>query len=193
MSAIIPGILRATPLGQGQWLALEQLTWRDRHGHERTWESVRRIRGRGAVAIVATLHPSARLVLVRQFRPPAAGFVWEFPAGLVDDGEDFAAAALRELREETGYHGTLDRMLPPSFSSPGLSHETVHLALVTVAETVPGNIAPVPSPEVGEDLEVMLVPLVGLMDLLQEALARGDLLDAKLFHFAAGLALGCRG
>ena len=43
-----------------------------------------------------------RVVLVRQFRFPAGGYVYEFPAGLVEDGEDFHEAAVREMHEETG-------------------------------------------------------------------------------------------
>lgn len=43
-----------------------------------------------------------RLVLIRQFRYPINNFVYEFPAGLIDPGEDFHQAAAREMYEETG-------------------------------------------------------------------------------------------
>lgn len=43
-----------------------------------------------------------KLVLIRQYRCPIDTYVYEFPAGLVDEGEDFKAAGARELKEETG-------------------------------------------------------------------------------------------
>ena len=53
------------------------------------------------LAIVAVL-PDGRLPVVRQYRPAVEAFTWEFPAGLVEAGEDAAAASARELKEETG-------------------------------------------------------------------------------------------
>lgn len=43
-----------------------------------------------------------RLVLIRQYRYPIDGYIYEFPAGLVEPGEDIKAAAIREFYEETG-------------------------------------------------------------------------------------------
>lgn len=43
-----------------------------------------------------------KVVLVRQYRYPVGDYIYEFPAGLVEAGEDYHAAAVRELREETG-------------------------------------------------------------------------------------------
>ena len=43
-----------------------------------------------------------RVVLVRQYRYTLDDYIYEFPAGLVESGEDFHQAAVRELREETG-------------------------------------------------------------------------------------------
>ena len=42
------------------------------------------------------------VVLVRQFRYPLGDYVYEFPAGLVEEGEDMLAAGIREMYEETG-------------------------------------------------------------------------------------------
>ena len=97
-------ILRKNEVASGKWLALEVLDYVDRNGKERRWECVSRKRCAGAVLMIAELLPSHRLVLIRQYRPPADGVVLEFPAGLIDEGETPEAAALRELREETGYH-----------------------------------------------------------------------------------------
>ena len=43
-----------------------------------------------------------KVVLIRQYRYPLGGFVYEFPAGLVEDGEDMLEAGIREMYEETG-------------------------------------------------------------------------------------------
>lgn len=61
------------------------------------------------VNIVAMLQKltGTEVLLQKQFRPPIDKICIEFPAGLVDEGETPEEAALRELREETGYVGEL--------------------------------------------------------------------------------------
>ena len=43
-----------------------------------------------------------KVVLIRQFRYPINDYVYEFPAGLVEPGEDMLEAGIREMYEETG-------------------------------------------------------------------------------------------
>jgi len=87
-----------------------RITYIDPLGKERTWESAERLtRPKGSVVdgvgIVAILDlPSGpQLLLQKQFRPPVGLVTIEVPAGLVDEGEAPVEAALRELKEETGY------------------------------------------------------------------------------------------
>jgi 8-oxo-dGTP pyrophosphatase MutT (NUDIX family) len=65
--------------------------------------------------------------------PYVGGETIELPAGLIDGAEPPERAALRELKEETGYVGTIvgDNAVTPAMPlSPGLSNETVQLVRV---------------------------------------------------------------
>lgn len=44
-----------------------------------------------------------KIVLIRQYRYPLGRFIYELPAGLIEEGETPEQAAMRELKEETGY------------------------------------------------------------------------------------------
>ncbi|MDY3729043.1 MAG: NUDIX hydrolase [Candidatus Choladocola sp.] len=58
-----------------------------------------------------------RVVLIRQYRYALDDYIYEFPAGLVDPGEEFHQAAVRELKEETGL--TLEPLkVDPMFEKP---------------------------------------------------------------------------
>lgn len=60
----------------------------------------------GIIAVL-TKPSGPEIVLQKQFRPPVGKVTIEIPAGLVDAGEDAAQSAVRELKEETGYIGTV--------------------------------------------------------------------------------------
>jgi 8-oxo-dGTP pyrophosphatase MutT (NUDIX family) len=174
-------------LASGQILSLESIRWRDVQGNEAEWEVAVRRSARPAALIIAWLHPSDRLVLVRQYRPPAAGDVIEFPAGLIDAGETPEAAALRELLEETGYHGRVLRMLPCGYNTPGLSSDRTHVALVEVDEAHPLNTQITPRHETGEEIAVLLVGRRDLPAFLHREEARGAQFDSKVLAYLAAL------
>lgn len=129
------------------------------------------IRHPGAAAIVP-LRPTAGqpiVVLIRQYRYAADGFVWEVPAGKLDPGEAPETCARRELAEETGYRaGRLDR-LSTIYTTPGFTDEVIHLFLATELEV--GTT----SHEPNEFIELHEIPLASAIDMID----RGEITDAK--------------
>ena len=65
-----------------------------------------------------------RVVLVRQFRYPVNGYVYEFPAGLVEPDEDMLQAGIREMYEETGLEFTPIHTAPGYFTTVGMTDES---------------------------------------------------------------------
>lgn len=93
-------------------------------------DSVREVvRHPGAVAVVA-LHGNGDVVLLRQFRHPLGGYLWELPAGLRDaDGEPPLETAKRELAEEVRLAADRWSLLTTYASSPGFCDERVSVYL----------------------------------------------------------------
>ena len=180
-------LMEKRELFSGNWLRLVELERECSDGARRKWESVERVGSRGAAAMLAVLRPSGRVVLVRQFRPPAERFVIELPAGLIDEGETAGETAVRELREETGYHGRIERVWPAAFSSPGLSGETITIVEMSIDENAPENDVLETDFDEGEDLETFLVPKGELRKFLLERVEAGDGVDAKLLSLAVDL------
>ena len=184
-----PKILSKKTIAASKFLQLDALEWQDRHGNARRWDCASRTGGHGQAAyLVPRLMPERKVVLVRQFRPPAGSYCLEFPAGLVEPGEDPAQAALRELAEETGYTGTVVAKIPQGYSSAGLTDETSVGFVVEIDSEYYRQHPPTPHPEATEDIEVLAVPEAQLRTFLQERLAAGDSADAKLLIYAATVA-----
>jgi len=67
------------------------------------------------------------VVLIRQYRYPLGGYIYEFPAGLVEPGEDMLSAAIREMYEETGLTFTPKEAgcySKPFFTTIGMTDES---------------------------------------------------------------------
>ena len=108
-----------------------------------------------------------RVVLIRQFRIPLGCYVYEFPAGLVDRGEDYRQAAVREMHEETGLTFSpiqADEMFEAArFTTAGLTDESCCM--------VYGYASGEPSRkylEEGEDIQIILADRDEVRRILKE-------------------------
>ncbi len=81
-------------------------------------------------ANICALTPDREVVMVRQYRFGVQELVWEFPGGIIDPGEDPVEAAVRELREETGFEGEHARVMATVWPNPALFNNICTLVRV---------------------------------------------------------------
>ncbi len=176
--------IRREAVAEGRFLKYERIIWQDKNGDEKVWETLeRRHDGSEAVMIIPWIAATGDLVLIRQFRPPAKGYIYEFPAGLIDAGETPPEAALRELREETGYTGEVISVVDPTFNTPGMSGETVYCVFMELPE----GQNPQLDLQDSEDIEVVLVARSGIEDFVCRELEAGSKFDTKAFMYLTGI------
>jgi ADP-ribose pyrophosphatase len=141
----------------------------------------------GASAVVPFLtDPSGddpQILLIKQYRYAADGYLYEIPAGRLDAGEDPETCARRELREETGCTAGTMRHLYTMFTTPGFTDEKIHIFLAT--ELKQGEAAR----EADEFLTVEPVHLTRALEMVKS----GELKDGKTavgILYAAGFIAG---
>jgi len=124
----------------------------------------------GAVGIVA-LDSDDRVLLIRQYRQPVGGYLFELPAGLRDvAGEHPLATAQRELMEEAGYSAASWHVLVDFFNSPGGSTEAFRCYLARDLVEVDGG-----RPRTGEAEEAHLPRAWMDLDAAVDLILRGAL------------------
>jgi ADP-ribose pyrophosphatase len=179
---------------EARWVGLKKVEFIDQTGTARSWEiAVRKTTSKSGVDAVAIgnvlLHPSnpPSTMLVIQYRPPIDMYTVEWPAGLVDEDESAEQAAIREMKEETGYEGNIIDVGPVVSSDPGLTNATLQLVMMEV-KLKDGEGMPEQRLDDGELIERVVVPLDQLYArLLDWSKKERYMIAGKLFYFAAGM------
>lgn len=181
-------IKKLVPLAETRFLSLYDAEYENRAGREKHWIIASRKNYKTLIdqyfegkeesidaVIIAALHKeSNKLVLIRQFRIPLNDYVYELPAGLIDNNEEIEAAVQRELKEETGLSilkindGKTNDMV---YISAGMTDELVALVYCTCIGEVTNQYL-----EEDEDIEAILVSKQEAVELL----AKGVKMDIKV-------------
>ncbi len=131
------------------------------------------IRHNGSVVILALDKSKSKkdpwVVMERQYRHAANQYLWELPAGKIDEGEKALDGAKRELIEETGYRAKKWRPLVEYYASPGFLGESMQVYLAEGLEAGEAQ------PEEDEQIELRLVKLSELVKKIE----KGEIKDGK--------------
>jgi len=120
-------------------------------------------------AVMLAVDDRKRILMVRQYRLPARRYLWELPAGSMDEGETPLQTAKRELTEETGYRAKQWTKLATFYPSPGFLDEKMTIFLA--AGLTEGTAEPMED----ERIETRWFTAKGI----EEAIRAGKILDAK--------------
>ena len=131
------------------------------------------VRHAASVGIAAMPTPDS-VLLVRQYRHATGGYLWELPAGSVDEGEDAETAARRECQEELGLVAGQAERLGESWPLPGYCTERMtFFRLTELREPGPGD--PAAHQDDDEDIETAAFTVVDLRRMVRS----GEILDMK--------------
>lgn len=137
-------------LHEGKFLTYYVADYINREGNKKEYEFVSRNRNLSlesfapkkisAVAMVVFSKDRKRILMQKEFRLACNNWVYNFPAGLIDSGESFEQAAIREIKEETGLDViSVDAVLPPAYSAQGMSDELISLVIVRCDGEISGS------------------------------------------------------
>lgn len=127
----------------------------------------------GAVAIIAVTNEQ-KVVLVEQYRKAIERSILEIPAGRIEQGEEPALTAARELEEEAGYQAENLDYVTSFYTSPGFANEIIHLYLAS-------EIQKVANPRAGDEDEFVEVHELTMKELLNAVKDR-RVYDAKTMY-----------
>lgn len=182
-----PGRLASRMVHDGRIVKLSVDTVRFPDGSSGELEMIRHP---GAAAILPVLgsvdEEDPEVLLLRQYRYAAGGYIWEVPAGLpLGPDEPWEACAARELEEETGRRGSRFVALTRILTTPGFTDEAIRLFVADGLEEGVSNL---------DDDEFVEVERFRFSEVV-EMVRRGDIVDGKsvaTILYAAAFVVGRR-
>ena len=133
-------LIKLSKIHEGKYLSYYVADYMNNNGHIKSYEFISRDKnltietfGKGkpqGVGMVSFSLDKNKVLLQKEFRLATNNWVYNFPAGLIDEGESVEEAAKRELREETGVNliEIID-VLSPCFASQGTSDEMMSIVI----------------------------------------------------------------
>ena len=175
----MPEIKNVTRKTENPYVNLYELETKDRVGHDKKYYVASRAKTVAdlklsthnekpdGVIIYGLSREKDKVLLVRQYRYSLDEYIYEFPAGLVEKGEDYHDSAVRELYEETGLTLTPlkvdEAYQKPYFTSVGMSDESCAAVYGYASGTVSTD-----AQEASEEIQVVLADREEVKRILRE-------------------------
>lgn len=166
-----PGLVKRVPVYRGRIVDFSVDTVRFPDGSTGDLEFIAHAGASCVLPVVGGLDEAdPDVLLLRQYRYAAGGYMWEVPAGMPDRrGEPWDACARRELEEETGWRAGTLRGLTRIHTTPGFSDEVIHLWVAS--DLRPGTV----QLDDDEFVEVVQMPLSEALEMVRD----GTITDCK--------------
>ena len=132
-AGVHPRIVQAKLMYDSPWWRLYEDDIVRPDGSRGIYVRVHTAMGGGAIMVIPRT-PSGRYLLIKIHRYPVDEELWEFPAGLIEVGEDPVETAKRELDEETGLVAASASLIGSQFPIAGLISDTFYTVLAEVPE-----------------------------------------------------------
>jgi len=186
-----------TPLVETKFLSLYDAAYENKKGAERHWiiasrknyttlteQFFKEKKENIDAVIIAALHKETKsLVIIKQFRIPLNDYVYELPAGLVDNNETIESAVKRELMEETGLELieiNYEKTNKQVYVSAGMTDESVAMVFCTCTGVLSNKYL-----EEDEDIEAILISQEEAKALLKEDIKMDIKVHMMLHSFAS--------
>ena len=168
-------LLNRTPIFRGRVIELSVDTVQLPNGSQADLEIIQHPGGAAIVAVDAR----GKVCLLHQYRHAAGGWLWELPAGKIDNREPPLQTAQRELLEEAGVRAVSWHSLGDYVSSPGVFTEVVHLYLARELSSATAQ------PEQHEVFEVHWKDFAEVLHMAQQGVLRDGKTLVGIFRAAA--------
>lgn len=171
-------ILDKTSQFSGKFIDVYKTIFKNEKNKIMTWQSVSRKNNNKVVDIIA--FKDDNIVLIKQFRAPLEKYCISFPSGLIDDDETPEEAAMRELKEETGYSGEILFTGNDTSSSAGLTNEIIIPVVIKINQEGAQDL------QDNENIDVIIIPIKYLKENINKLIDDQTIICSRVMNFILG-------